>query len=121
MKWTLILAGVLVLVVFFKLKAAPELSAEAAREKLRQGARLIDVRTPAEFASNRVSGAVNIPLAVVTNELPRQISDKGAVLLLHCRSGRRSGIAEKELRALGYTNVYNIGSFEQAQKIASPR
>lgn len=117
MKWILIVLAGLLMLGTFKLMAGQGLSVEAAREKLRQGARLIDVRTVEEFTSQRVSGAVNIPLDVVTSELPRQIPDKSAVLLLHCRSGRRSGIAEKELRSLGYTNVFNIGSFEQAQKV----
>jgi rhodanese-related sulfurtransferase len=45
------------------------------------------------------------------------VTNKSDVVLLHCRTGRRSGLAETELRALGYTNVFNIGSFERAQKI----
>jgi phage shock protein E len=121
MKLLILLIVAALLITVIRLRATPGLSAETAREKLQQGARLIDVRTAEEFATGRVPGAVNIPLDSVKTEVPRQIPDKGAVLLLHCRSGRRSGIAEKELRALGYTNVFNIGSFEQAQKIAAPR
>jgi len=36
---------------------------------------------------------------------------------LHCRSGRRSAAAEKELRSIGYTNAFNIGSYQQAEKL----
>ena len=111
----------LIFAVAFIAKAAPTLSVDDAREKLREGAKLIDVRTAEEFASGRVSGAVNIPLDMVTNDLPRRFPDKSTTLLLHCRSGRRSGIAEKELRKLGYTNVFNIGSLERAQQVASQK
>ena len=36
---------------------------------------------------------------------------------IHCRSGRRSGLAEQQLRSLGYTNAFNIGSYEQAEEV----
>ena len=118
--WILLICAAL-LVLVLSVRARAGLSVEAAREKLRQGAKLIDVRTPEEFADHRVPGAMNIPLDVIARDLPRQFPDHSTVLLLHCRSGRRSGIAEKELRALGSTNAYNVGSFEQARQVASEK
>ena len=118
MKLLVFLVIAAVLVVIFRLKAAPGLSAEAARERLREGALLIDVRTVAEFQAGHLTNAVNIPLDQVKAELPRRVPDKSAVVLLHCQSGQRSGRAQGVLRELGYTNAFNIGSFAQARKIA---
>ena len=107
------------IVVIMYVKTMPRLSAEAVRERLKQGALVIDVRTATEYQAGHLANAVNIPLDEVKVDLPRRVQDKSTVLLLHCRSGYRSGIAEKELRSLGYINTFNIGSFENAQKIIS--
>ena len=107
----------LVVVVLFVLKAAPVLSKAAAREYLKNGALVVDVRTVQEYQAAHLTNVVNIPLDQLKEKLPDRVPDKSRVLLLHCRSGRRSGIAERELRAMGYTNAFNIGSFEQAKGI----
>jgi len=46
-----------------------------------------------------------------------RLPQKDRAVLLHCRSGRRSGIAQQQLRKLGYTNVHNLGSFECAEQL----
>ena len=102
-----------------KLQAAPALTEAAARDYLKHGALVIDVRTVEEFQANHLTNGINIPLDELKVKLPRQVSDKSKVLLLHCRTGRRSGIAETQLREMGYTNAFNIGSFEQVQKIVT--
>lgn len=117
MKLLAFLVVAVLVVVIFRLKAAPGLSVEAARERLKQGALLIDVRTGAEFQAGHLTNALNIPLDQVKTELPRRVPDKSAVVLLHCQSGQRSGRAQGVLRELGYTNAFNIGSFAQARKI----
>ena len=117
MKLLVFLVIAAVLVVIFRLKAAPGLSAEAARERLREGALLIDVRTVAEFQAGHLTNAVNIPLDQVKAELPRRVPDKSAVVLLHCQSGQRSGQAQAQLQAMGYTNAFNLGSYDRAAKI----
>lgn len=117
MKWIILLLIIVVLVAVFTLRAAPGLSAEAARALLKQGALLVDVRTVGEFSAGHLPNAVNIPLGELEEKLPRLEPDRSRGLLLYCRSGRRSGIAERELRGLGYTNAFNLGSFEEARKI----
>lgn len=97
-----------------------ELSTEEARQELQKGAKLVDVRTVKEFKEKKVPGAVNIPVDQIKTGITNVTTDKSQVILLHCRSGRRSGIAEKELRSIGYTKVFNIGSFEQAEKVVEP-
>jgi phage shock protein E len=98
-------------------RARGELSAAAAREYVKRGALVVDVRTVEEFNTKRLTNVINIPLDAVKEKFPVVVTNKSDVVLLHCRTGRRSGIAEGELRALGYTNVFNIGSFERAGKI----
>jgi rhodanese-related sulfurtransferase len=66
---------------------------------------LLDVRRPDEFSENRIPGAINVPNEEIgtsdIDELPR----KDQLILVYCRSGRRSKIAAEELVKLGYTNV----------------
>lgn len=81
------------------------------RELVAKGAPLIDVRTPEEFAAGHVAGAINIPVNEVPARLPevaRLTEGKGKDLVLYCRSGRRSAIAAKVLRAEGY-QVVDVG------------
>ena len=119
MKWIIILAAVALLIFVLKLRASGTLSTAAARAHLKNGALLVDVRTVEEFNTKHLTNAVNIPVDQIKEALPRRVPDQSHLLLLHCRSGRRSGIAEQELRALGYTNAFNIGSYDQAEKIVN--
>jgi len=106
-------------VFLFRSRSESALSTNQAQEYLEAGAVLIDVRTPAEHAARSLPEAINIPLDGVQSSISNHVADKSTVVLLHCRSGRRSRIAEKELRAIGYTNAFNIGSYQQAEKIVS--
>ena len=99
------------------LQAAPVLSETSARDYLKNGALVIDVRTVAEFKTKHLTNTINIPLAELKTKLPAQIADKRQVLLLHCQSGQRSGQAQAQLQALGYTNAFNLGSYDRAAKI----
>ena len=49
--------------------------------------------------------------------LPHRVKDKNQVVLLHCLSGGRSGIAKGQARGLGYANTFNLGSYARAEKI----
>jgi len=112
-----ILGAILALSLAQMLKADGALSQAEARKKLEAGALVIDVRTAGEFQSRSLPGVINIPLDAIQTGITNYVTNKSRMVLLHCRTGRRSGIAEKELRSLGYTNVWNIGSFEQAEKV----
>ncbi len=103
--------------VSLALKAAPVLSETSARDYLKNGALVIDVRTAAEFKTKHLTNVVNIPLAELKAKLPAQIADKRTVVLLHCQSGQRSGQAQAQLQAMGYTNAFNLGSYDRAAKI----
>ena len=63
---------------------------------------------------------LRIPLDEIETAVPQRVKDKSQVLLLHCASGMRSGIAQKKLNSLGYTNVFNLGSYGRAESILKP-
>ncbi len=103
-------------IAIFALRRTSFVPLEKARQLLREGAVVIDVRTAEEFRSGHLPGAINIPLGDL-NELPRQVPDKNRILLLHCLSGTRSGIARQKLKSMGYPNSYNLGSYGRAEGI----
>ena len=67
---------------------------------------LIDVRTPEEFASGHIEGAVNIPVDSLTQRMSEVSKDKPIVV--YCRSGNRSAQAALVLEMLGFQNVKNL-------------
>ncbi len=71
-----------------------------------QGALIVDVRTPMEFAQGHVPGAVNLPV----EEVARWAKDlpKDRPVYLYCRSGNRSRQAAEYLARQGYANLYNL-------------
>lgn len=81
---------------------------------INEGAFLVDVRTPAEFAEAHVPGSVNIPLDKIASELPRFRGRKNIVVF--CRSGARSGQAKTMLEQSGFANVVNGGSWDQVSR-----
>ncbi len=121
MNWTLIAIVSVVFIGFLLLKQLTLISPQRARTFLREGAALVDVRSPEEFSSEHLPGAMNIPLGVLKQEAERCFPKKDKVVLLHCLSGTRSGIATRMLKQQGYTQVFNLGSYGRAQKIVSEK
>jgi len=70
---------------------------------------LLDVRTEEEFQERHIDGAILIPDYEIGSRAAAELPDKKALLLLYCRSGRRSAHAAQELIGMGYTNVYDFG------------
>ncbi|MEY4385955.1 MAG: hypothetical protein RLY20_1238 [Verrucomicrobiota bacterium] len=102
--------------LFFFLMARP-VSAATAKQLLNAGAKVIDVRSPAEFASGAVKGAINIPLESVASRIASVVPDKSTPLLVHCLSGGRSAVARGILRRAGYAHTHNLGSLARAKQI----
>jgi phage shock protein E len=121
MDWTFIAIAAAVVAAFFLFKRASFVSADVAREHLRNGALVIDVRSPEEFRREHLPQAINIPLGDLGDGVPQRVKDKEQVLLLHCLSGGRSGLAKRQLKKMGYTHVFNLGSYSRALQIVSEK
>ena len=70
---------------------------------------LLDVRTEQEFKEKRIPGSVLIPDYELAQRAEAELPDKRQVIFVYCRSGRRSEAAAKELVAMGYNHVYDVG------------
>ena len=70
---------------------------------------IVDARTEEEFSEGHIEGAILIPEYEVADCAEEKIPDKDALILVYCRSGRRSKIAAQSLADLGYTNVMEFG------------
>ena len=70
---------------------------------------IIDARTEDEFAEGHIENAILIPEYEIKDRAEKELSDKEQLILVYCRSGRRSKIASEELVKLGYTNVKEFG------------
>jgi len=84
---------------------------EQAWKMIDDGALLVDVRTPGEFNSGHLPGAKLIPVGQVAARISEFGEDKSRPIVVYCKSGGRSGKAEKTLRANGYLNVVNGGGY----------
>ena len=70
---------------------------------------ILDVRRADEFAAGHISGAINVANECIgTDEIPK-LPDKDQLILVYCRSGRRSKEAAEKLVKLGYTNIVEFG------------
>jgi rhodanese-related sulfurtransferase len=70
---------------------------------------LIDVRTEEEFLTGHIIGAILIPDYEIKARAGIELPDKNTMILVYCRSGRRSENATRELVGMGYTNVFDFG------------
>ena len=70
---------------------------------------ILDVRTEEEFAERHIEGAILIPDYEITEKAESILTDKDQLILVYCRSGRRSKNAANELATLGYTNIKEFG------------
>jgi phage shock protein E len=117
MNWTIALIIAIAIAVIVVPRLVGRISFEDAHARMKNGALVIDVRSPGEFNSAHLPNAINVPLGEIESALPRRVIDKNQALLLHCHSGMRSGMAKKKLKRLGYTNVFNLGSYARAARI----
>lgn len=70
---------------------------------------ILDVREQDEYDEGHIEGAVLIPHGEISEKAEEIIPDKNTLILVYCRSGRRSKIASEELVKLGYTNIKEFG------------
>lgn len=102
-------------------KAPAELSVEAFKSALSAGkARLVDVRTPAEYAAGHLQGSINIDWTADDFEAGFAKLDKSMPVLLYCHSGGRSEQALEYLTERGYQAQHLAGGFAAWKKAGNP-
>ena len=88
-----------------------QISAEKAKELMdtEKDYIILDARTQEEFDEGHIDGAILIPEYEVSTRAEKELPDKDQLILVYCRSGRRSKIAAQALVDLGYTNIKEFG------------
>lgn len=117
MDWITVSIAIFVLGLLF-LPRLRWMRVREAKERVRDGAVLLDVRSPMEVAGNSVEGAVAVPLGSLGREVPRLGWREDQEILVFCASGARSAMAVRELKAMGFARAVNIGSFGRARSVA---
>lgn len=81
---------------------------EEMMELEKQGAILIDVRSPQEYKEGHLDGAILLPEYEIKTKAKEILKDKEKTIIAYCTSGARSKQAQKRLEKMGYNNVYNL-------------
>ena len=90
------------------MNARADVSAQAV-EKVKAGARLVDVRTVEEFQEGHIKGAVNIPVQDLAGRL-KELEPRDKPIVVYCRSGARSARARRMLMDQGFKDVLDLGA-----------
>lgn len=86
------------------------------KELVKNGAKIVDVRSKAEYASGHIKGSINIPLNELSR-LPKSLKPEHTIITC-CASGMRSAAAKSQLKAMGFSQVHNGGGWHSLnQKI----
>ena len=87
-------------------------SDEAKKMMETQKAIVVDVRTLEEYNEGHIPNAISVPLETIENEAEAKLKNKDDLILVYCRSGRRSREAALKLIEKGYTNVIDFGGIQ---------
>jgi len=92
-------------------KTYTQITQEEAMEMMTRddGHVIVDVRRQDEYDESHIPGAILIPNESIETEPPEELPDPDQIILVYCRSGRRSKEASQKLADMGYTNVYEFG------------
>jgi len=87
------------------------ITAEEAKQIMdtEEGYIILDVREQEEYDAGHIPGAILIPYTQIAEKAEEVLTDKDQLILVYCRSGRRSKIASEALVELGYTNIKEFG------------
>ena len=99
--------------LFQKSKTA-NISPREAKARLSSGEKivLLDVRTPEEYREIRIPHSISLPLPELKTGIAKVAREKDAEIIVYCLSGMRAARACRELGAMGYTNVSNMGGIQ---------
>lgn len=85
-----------------------DINIEQMETLIKQGAIVIDVRSPQEFAEGHIPGAICIPEYNIQREIRNKVPNINSLIIVYCDSGVRSKNAQKRLQKIGYKQVYNL-------------
>ena len=85
-----------------------DIGLEELKQLQKEGAMIVDVRSPQEFREGHIDGAISIPEYDIKKEVEKRIINKNKDIVVYCSSGGRSKKAQKQLKKLGYGQVYNL-------------
>ncbi len=105
---TLLIVFVALIASYVMFLKGGDVSGAEARQLVQTGARLVDVRTPGEFAAGHIEGAINIPVQELEARM-NQLQPKDRAVVVYCRSGHRSGNAAGMLKNAGFSAVHDLG------------
>ena len=90
------------------------ITAEEAKQIMdsQEGYIILDVRTQEEYDQGHIPGAIQIPHEEIPEKAEDVLTDKDQLILVYCRSGRRSKLAAEALVELGYTNIKEFGGIQ---------
>lgn len=110
--WIVGLVAVVFVVVAAGCVRRGNLSSDEAHRLVARGAKLLDVRSPEEFAAGHLDGAVNISVQELEGRLA-ELGSKETPLIVYCRSGMRSHRASELLKSAGFTSVHDLGGMSR--------
>lgn len=85
-----------------------DISKEDLDSYIKEGATIIDVRSPQEYREGHVDGAISIPDYQIKRDIGKKVPNKDEIIIVYCSTGHRSQNCQRILENLGYTNVYNV-------------
>lgn len=96
-----------------------EVTVDDTQERLKQGAKLIDVREDNEWNAGHAAGAIHLGRGVIERDIVEQVPDKDAELILYCGGGFRSALSADNLQKMGYKNVFSMAGGWRAWNAAN--
>ena len=85
-----------------------DITVEELKNKVIQGAILLDVRSHQEYQEGHLRGAINIPEYEINSRIEREIPKKNQLIVIYCQYGARSINVYKKMEKMGYNNMYNL-------------
>ena len=88
------------------------------KEKIKQGAIVLDVRNRKEYSEGHIINSINMPVYEINQKIYNIIPNTAQLILLYCQTGERSKEAYLKMQKMGYNNIYNLnGGLDSIEKI----